>query len=76
MIKIYRLKGTFGQKGEKQTFTIDVRATKPEEAKEAIYTNLGSKHKVRRFLIRIDSVEEVEPDDTSSLVASQLSKVN
>ena len=76
MIKIYRLKGTFGQKGEKQTFTMDVRAAKPEEAKETAYTNIGSKHKVKRFLIRIDSVEEVAAEDTKSIVANQLSKVN
>jgi len=76
MIKIYRLNGTFGQKGEKQTFTIDVRAAKPEEAKETIYANIGSKHKIKRFLIQIDSIEEVKPEDTTSLVASQLSKVN
>ena len=74
MIKIYRVKGEFGQKGEKQPFTIDVRAAKPEDARETIYVNLGSKHKIKRPLIRIDSVEEVKPDETKSLVASQLSR--
>ena len=76
MIKIYRLKGVFGQKGEKQPFTLDVRAAKPEEAKEKVYTDMGSKHKIKRFLIKISSVEEISPEDTTSLVASQLSKVN
>lgn len=75
MIKVYRLKGVFGQKGEKQVFAIDVRATKPENAQERAYTDIGSKHKCKRAQIKIDSVEEIKPEDTKSLLVKQLSEV-
>ncbi len=74
MVKVYRLKGDFGQKGEKQKFTMDVRALKPEEAREKAYTDIGSRHKVKRFLIRIDSIKEISPEDSRSVVIGQLSR--
>ena len=76
MVKVYRIKGIFGQKGKKQDFTIDVRATTPEQAKEKSYTDVGSKQRVKRFLINIASIEEIKPEDTNSLVVDQLNKVN
>jgi len=74
MIKVYRLKGIFGEKGAKQDFTIDVRATKPEDATEKAYTDIGSKHKCKRREIRIDSVEEFPAEETKSLLVKQLSE--
>ena len=75
MVKIYRIKGQFGQKGNRQSFTKDVRATKPEQAKEKIYTDIGSKQRVKRFLINIASIEEIKPEETNSLVVEQISRV-
>ncbi|MFC2174553.1 50S ribosomal protein L18Ae [archaeon] len=75
MVKVYRINGIFGQKGEKQGFTIDVRATKPEDAKETVYTEVGSKHKCKRPQIIINSVEEIPSEDTKSLLVKQLSEV-
>lgn len=74
MVKVFRLQGVFGQKGTQQKFTKDVRATTPEQAKEKIYTDIGSKHKAKRYLIKINSLEEIKPADTKSLVVGQLSE--
>ena len=75
MVKVYRINGTFGQKGNKQKFTIDLRATTPEQAKEKIYTDIGSRQRVKRFLINIESIKEIKPEDTISLVVEQLNEV-
>jgi large subunit ribosomal protein LX len=37
-------------------------AAKSEHAVEKVYTELGSKHRVKRFHIKITSVEEVPPE--------------
>ncbi|MCK4327174.1 MAG: 50S ribosomal protein L18a [Candidatus Diapherotrites archaeon] len=74
MIKIYRLKGIFGEKGAKHGFAIDVRALKPEDAKEKVYTDIGSKHKCKRREVQITSVEEVPAGETTSLLVKQLSE--
>ena len=74
MIKVFRLKGTFGQKGQLQEFTIDVRAMNSEQAKEKLYADVGSKHKVKRYLIKINSIEEIKPEETKSLLVGQLSE--
>lgn len=74
MVKVFRVKGIFGEKGDKHQFTIDVRAEKQEQAREKIYTDVGSKHKIRRYLIQINSIEEIKPEDTKSILIGQLSK--
>ncbi len=74
MVEVYRVKGSFGERMDKQVFTIDVLATKPEDAKEKIYANVGSKHRVKRRLIRIESVETIPANETKSLVVKQLTE--
>jgi ribosomal protein L20A (L18A) len=42
-------------------FTKEVAATKSEDALEKIYAEFGSRHKAKRFQIKIVKVEEVKP---------------
>jgi large subunit ribosomal protein LX len=62
-VKIFRVSGQIAKPNWKTSFKKEVRALKPEEAKEIIYTELGSRHKAKRFQIKIVSVEEVKPED-------------
>jgi large subunit ribosomal protein LX len=57
-IKIYRVIGKIIKPNFETRFHKEIRALKPEHALEEIYKLLGSKHRVKRFQIKIESVEE------------------
>ena len=62
-VKVFRVSGQIIKPNWKTGFDKEVRALKPEEAVEMIYTDLGSKHRARRFQIRIEAVVEIKPED-------------
>jgi large subunit ribosomal protein LX len=62
MIKTFRIKGQFRQGLEWQVFTREIRALSKAQALERIYSEIGSKHKVKRNLIRIFEVIELKPE--------------
>ncbi len=62
-IKIYRVIGKIVKPNFKTTFKKEVRALKPEHAIEEIYKLLGSKHRVKRFQIKIENVEEMPSEE-------------
>ena len=53
-------------------FRKEVRALKPEDAVEKIYMELGSKHRVKRFQIKILKVEEISPEEIESPLVKKL----
>ncbi|MFB0544588.1 MAG: 50S ribosomal protein L18Ae [Asgard group archaeon] len=61
-VKIFRIIGTYRdiRNGFTQAFKFELRALKEEEAKEKVYSELGSKHRIRRRFINIERVEVVE----------------
>ena len=62
-MKVYRVTGEVLKPNLKSSFRKEILAEKPEHAKEKVYTELGSKHRVKRFHIKITSVEEVSPEN-------------
>lgn len=52
-----------------------VRALKPEHAVEKVLSELGSNHKIKRFHIRIERVEEVSPEQVEDIQVVELSKL-
>jgi large subunit ribosomal protein LX len=62
-VKVFRVLGEIRKPNLKTPFRKEVIATKPEHAVEKVYTELGSKHRVKRFHIKISKVEEVAPQD-------------
>ncbi len=67
-VKVFRIEGValFSPDRSRrwQYFTIDVRALRPEEALEKVYSDLGSRHKVKRQHIRILNVKEIRPEES------------
>jgi large subunit ribosomal protein LX len=59
--KTFRVKGEIIKQHffEPMTFNILVVAVKQEHAIEKIYAELGSRHRAKRFQIKIKSIEEV-----------------
>ena len=62
-VKVYRIIGKIDKPNFKTVFRKEMRALKPEHAIEEIYKIFGSKHRVKRFHIKIVGVEEVQPEE-------------
>ena len=73
-VKIFRVKGRILKPGYKTIFSKDVRAIKPADAIEKVYMLLGGQHHVKRFQLKIDSVEEILYEDTNDYIIKTLSK--
>lgn len=56
----YSAKGTIELGREVQPFEITVEGNSEKQARESLYSLLGSKHSVPRAKIRLNSLNEVE----------------
>lgn len=57
-VKTFKIKGEIRKRGEKLPFHKEIRAVKKEDALQTLYSDLGSRHKARKFMITITTVEE------------------
>ncbi|MFZ0965082.1 MAG: 50S ribosomal protein L18Ae [Candidatus Bathyarchaeia archaeon] len=71
-MKVFRVMGEIRKPNLKTTFRKEVVAVKPEHAVEKVYAELGSKHRVKRFHIKIVSVEEVPPQEIENPLLKKL----
>lgn len=62
-VKVYRVIGRITKPNFKTIFRKEIRALKPEQAIEEVYKILGSKHRVKRFHIKISSIEEIREEE-------------
>ncbi|MEM2214328.1 MAG: 50S ribosomal protein L18Ae [Candidatus Nezhaarchaeales archaeon] len=58
-VKTFELRGRMRIKNRWTKFTMTVKALKPEHAFEKVYSLLGSRHKLKRFDIKIEEVKEL-----------------
>jgi large subunit ribosomal protein LX len=63
-MKAYRATGTFRSGKHNQPYTLDVVAVSEEAATEQVYSNFGSRHRVKRRFVIIDAVTEIDPSDS------------
>ncbi len=63
--KIFRISGRIDKPGlyEPFTFNKEIAAAKEAHALEKIYAEMGSRHRAKRFQIKISSIEEVVPEE-------------
>ena len=71
-VKVFRVIGEIRKPNLRTDFRKEVRALKSEEAVEKIYMELGSKHRVKRFQIKILKVEEISPEEIESPLVKKL----
>lgn len=59
--KLFRIKGEINKHHffEPMLFNMVVAAVKKEHAMEKIFAELGSRHRAKRFQIKVNSIEEV-----------------
>ncbi len=73
-VKIFRIKGEIHKPDYKMKFSKDIRALKQEDAVEKAYSEIGGQHKVKRFYIRVTSVEEIKKEDVKNPIVRTLSE--
>lgn len=61
-MKVFRVTGEILKPNLKTSFSKEIIAAKSEHAVEKVYAELGSKHRVKRFHIKIVNVEEIPPE--------------
>ena len=64
-VKTFRVSGRITKPNFKTSFSKELKALKPEDAVEEVLKTLGSKHKVKRFHIKVEKVEEVSSEEQS-----------
>ena len=72
LTKIYRVKGRFVLGSEVQVFTKEFKAVKEEDIEEKIYSLFGSKHRINRNQIKIESIEEISADEAEDHIVKAI----
>lgn len=70
--KIFRITGEIKKPGWQASFKKELKAMKSEDALEKIYKDLGSKHRAKRFQIKISSIEEIRPEEAEDVIIRKL----
>ncbi len=63
MVKVFRIKGRFRCGEFFQEFRKEVSAIVPKHALEKVYSEIGSKHGVKRHQILIEKIEEISLEE-------------
>jgi large subunit ribosomal protein LX len=71
-VKVFKVTGEISKPNLKTSFKKEVIAMKSEHAVEKIYAELGSRHRVKRFQIKIAKVEEVPPEQIENPLLKKL----
>ncbi|WXG40585.1 MAG: 50S ribosomal protein L18Ae [Candidatus Freyarchaeum deiterrae] len=72
-VKIFRVKGKIVGKREKIPFIREIRALNEEDAKEIVYSEIGSKHKVIRKHIQVEEIKTIDPKESKDPIIRHLS---
>lgn len=74
MAKIFRIEGWFKQRKRRQSFTKEMRALSEKQVLERLYSDIGSRHGVKRNLIHIDKITEIGPEEAKDPRVMELSR--
>ncbi len=62
-MKAYRVKGTFKMGEFKAPFNREIEAMDQKDAREKVYSLLGSEHRCKRQYIKVDAIVELTLDE-------------
>jgi large subunit ribosomal protein LX len=71
-VKVFIVTGEINKPNLQTSFAKEVVAAKPEHAVEKVYAEIGSKHRVKRFHIKISGVEEISPEDIENPILKKM----
>ncbi len=65
-MKAFRIVGHYPASKKKQGFTIDVVAPNEEDAQHRLFSHIGSRHRVQRRHIMIESTSQIDPSTSTA----------
>ncbi|MCL2643396.1 MAG: 50S ribosomal protein L18Ae [Candidatus Bathyarchaeota archaeon] len=71
-MKVFRVTGEINKPNLSTSFAKEILAEKSAHAIEKVYTELGSKHRVKRYHIKIESTIEVPTDEIEDEILKKL----
>lgn len=71
-LKVFRVSGEINKPNLKTPFIKEVLAAKADHAVETVYAEIGSKHRVKRFQLKISKVEELSVDDIENPIIKKI----
>ena len=72
-VKIFRISGSFKQKQQATSFSKEYLAVSEENALTKLYSHLGSKNRLKRRQIKIQTIKEISKEEvTDPLVEKTL----
>ena len=71
-MKVFKVTGKISKPNLNTPFVKEVIADKPEHAVERAFAEIGSKHRVKRFHMKIGSVEEIKPEDIENPILKKM----
>ena len=64
---IWRATGEYKKLRQKFTFSIEMIAPKEDHVKERIYSEIGSRHRVKRRSIEFKEIKEIKPEEVTDM---------
>ena len=71
-MKVYRIEGKFLMGKIWQPFSKEVIGNDENEAKERLFSLLGSRHRVKRRMIKVETIKEVSKEEIEDPVIKYL----
>jgi large subunit ribosomal protein LX len=71
-MKVYRVTGEIRKPNLRTPFAKEVLADKPEHAVEKAFAEIGSRHRVKRFYMKIINVAEVSAEDIQNPILKKM----
>jgi large subunit ribosomal protein LX len=72
IMKAFKVTGEINKPELHTPFTREVIADKSEHAVEKVYAEIGSRHRVKRYHIKITSAKEVSADEVENPILKKL----
>ncbi|UCG90794.1 MAG: 50S ribosomal protein L18a [Candidatus Heimdallarchaeota archaeon] len=71
-VKIFRISGSFKQRRETTSFSKELCALTEEQAKDKLFSEFGSRNRLKRRQIRIISIDEISPKEITDPFVQKL----
>jgi large subunit ribosomal protein LX len=71
-MKVFRVTGEINKPNLKTPFVKELVVNKPEHAVEKVYAEIGSKHRAKRFQIKILNVEEIPNEEIENPILKKI----
>ncbi|MHA2243733.1 MAG: 50S ribosomal protein L18Ae [Candidatus Hodarchaeales archaeon] len=71
-VKIFRISGFFKQRRQTSSFSKEFCALTEEQAKDKLFTEFGSRNRLKRQQIRITSIHKITPEEITDPFVQKL----